>query len=66
MNTTHNDQTREAGPAMPDRRNFLIAGAGVVAATLLPNVSGAAQVQAGQKSHLDKGVPAFKSWESQA
>jgi len=50
MNNTQNDHVREAGPAMLTRRKFLIAGAGVAAASLLPHFSAAAQVQAGQSS----------------
>ncbi|MHC1698923.1 MAG: aldo/keto reductase [Geobacteraceae bacterium] len=50
MNNTEYDHVRETGPAMLDRRRFLIAGAGVLAASLLPHVSAAAQVQAGQNS----------------
>jgi aryl-alcohol dehydrogenase-like predicted oxidoreductase len=57
MNDTQNDHVQESGPVMLDRRKFLIAGAGVVAASLLPHVSSAAKVQAGQNSHPDKGVP---------
>jgi len=51
MNNTPDDHVRESGPAMPDRRKFLIAGAGVVAASMLPHVSVAAQVQEGHNSH---------------
>lgn len=43
MNTKQNNHVQETGPAMLDRRTFLIAGAGVVAASLLPHVSAAAQ-----------------------
>ena len=50
MNNTQNDLVREGSPAMLDRRKFLIAGAGVAAASLLPHVSLAAQVQPGQNS----------------
>ncbi len=56
MNTTQNGHIRETGPAMPDRRTFLIAGAGVVAASLLPSVSAAAHVQEGQNSHRGTGA----------
>jgi aryl-alcohol dehydrogenase-like predicted oxidoreductase len=49
MNNRQNDQ-REGGPAMLDRRTFLLAGAGMAAASLLPNVAAAAQVQAGQSA----------------
>lgn len=49
MDNTHNDH-RENVPALLDRRKFLIAGAGVAAASLLPHVSAAAQVQSGQDS----------------
>lgn len=52
MNTTQDDHDRETGPAMPDRRKFLIAGAGVVAASMLPHVSVAAQVQQGDNSRV--------------
>ena len=55
MNIAHNDHVKETGPAMLDRRKFLIAGAGVVAASLLPRVSAAAQVQEGHKSHQGTG-----------
>lgn len=54
---THNIQ--EAGPAMPDRRKFILAGAGVVAASMLPHISGATQVQEGHKS--DQGTVAGSS-----
>jgi aryl-alcohol dehydrogenase-like predicted oxidoreductase len=50
MNSTKNDHALEGGSAMLDRRNFLIAGAGVAAASLLPLVSAAAQVQTDQNS----------------
>lgn len=53
MNTTQNDHVQETGPAMLDRRTFLIAGAGAVAASLLPHVSAAAQDQG---SHRSKGA----------
>lgn len=55
MNTTQNDHVQETGPAMMDRRNFLIAGAGVVAASLLPHVSAAAQDQERHTSHQGTG-----------
>lgn len=50
MNNTQNDQAREGGPAMMDRRKFFIAGAGLAAASLLLNISTAAQVNAGQNA----------------
>ncbi|APG27617.1 aldo/keto reductase [Syntrophotalea acetylenivorans] len=50
MNKTQNDHAQEGGFAKLDRRKFLIAGAGVAAASLLPHVSAAAQVQPGQSS----------------
>lgn len=53
MNTTQNNHVQETGPAMLDRRTFLIAGAGAVAASLLPHVSAAAQDQG---SHRSKGA----------
>lgn len=53
MNTTQNDHVQETGPAMLTRRTFLIAGAGAVAASLLPHVSAAAQDQG---SHRSKGA----------
>lgn len=53
MNTTQNDPFREGGPAKLDRRTFLIAGAGVAAASLLPHVAAAGPVQAGQSSTRD-------------
>jgi aryl-alcohol dehydrogenase-like predicted oxidoreductase len=56
MNNTQNDHILETGPAMLDRRKFLIAGAGVVAATLLPHVSAAAQAQEGHNSHRGTGA----------
>jgi aryl-alcohol dehydrogenase-like predicted oxidoreductase len=46
MSETANDQHEEHGPAMPDRRMFLVAGAGVAAASLLTGIPGAAQTQA--------------------
>lgn len=55
MDNSQNDQFQATGAAMLDRRKFLIAGAGVVAASLLPNVSSAAQVQEEQKSHRGAG-----------
>jgi len=56
MNTTQNDHVQETGPAMLDRRKFLIAGAGVIAASLLPHVSAAAQVQEGHNSQRVTGA----------
>jgi len=50
MNDTQDDHVREGNPFMLDRRKFLIAGAGVAAASLLPHVCAAAKVQAGQTS----------------
>lgn len=50
MKNKQNDSVREGGPAMLDRRKFLIAGAGVAAASLLPHISATAQVQSGQSS----------------
>lgn len=52
MNNTQNDPVLEGGPAKLDRRKFLIAGAGVAAASLLPHVS----VHAGQSSPETKGA----------
>jgi len=56
MNNTQNGHVRETGPAVLDRRKFLIAGAGVVVAALLPHVSAAAQVQEGHNSHRGTGA----------
>ena len=50
MNNSQNDHAREGGPAMLDRRKFLIAGAGGAAASLLPHISAAAQVHQEQSS----------------
>lgn len=49
MSNRQNDH-REDGPAMLDRRTFLLAGAGVAAASLLPHVAAATQLQAGQSA----------------
>lgn len=51
MRNTLNDFDREHGPAMPDRRNFLGAGLGFTAASLLPRVPARAQTQAGQPAN---------------
>lgn len=56
MNNTQNDHDREGGPAMLDRRKFLVAGAGVAAASLLPHISTAAQVQEGHSSFGSTGA----------
>lgn len=56
MNNTQNDNIQENGLAMLDRRKFLIAGAGVVAASLLPHISTAAQAQEGQNSQRGAGA----------
>lgn len=56
MNNSQNDKTQEIAAAMMDRRTFLVAGAGVVAVSLLPHVSAAAQVQAGQSTIGDAGA----------
>jgi aryl-alcohol dehydrogenase-like predicted oxidoreductase len=40
----------EHGPAMPDRRTFLVAGAGVAAGSLLTGIPAVAQAQAGQSA----------------
>lgn len=45
MEKMQNDHVQETGPAMLGRRKFLITGAGVVAASLLPHVSSASQEQ---------------------
>lgn len=50
MNELQNIPTQKGDPTQLDRRKFLIAGAGVAAASLLLRVSAAAQVQAGQSS----------------
>ncbi|WP_321394785.1 aldo/keto reductase [uncultured Desulfuromusa sp.] len=50
MSNKQKDYIKEHGPAKLDRRKFIIAGAGVAAASLLPHVS----VQAGQSSPVDK------------
>lgn len=52
MNKTQNDPVEEGCPAKLDRRKFIIAGAGVAAASLLPHIS----VQAGQSSPVGKGA----------
>lgn len=54
MNKTQNDPGQEGGPAKLDRRKFIIAGAGVAAASLLPHIS----VQAGQNSPVTTGQQA--------
>ncbi|TAL17606.1 aldo/keto reductase [bacterium] len=43
MNSTQNDCALEGGPVTLDRRKFLVAGAGLAAAALLPHISAAAQ-----------------------
>jgi len=48
MKTTLFDHAREEGSAKLNRRKFLLAGAGVAAATLLPHVSSAAPNQEGR------------------
>jgi len=50
MNSTQNDHAQEDSPAMLDRRKFLIAGAGVAAASLFPHISAAVQAQEGHSS----------------
>jgi len=59
MSNTQNNHVQETGPAMPERRTFLIAGAGVVAASLLPHVSAAAHVQEGDNARA--GSPQHSS-----
>jgi aryl-alcohol dehydrogenase-like predicted oxidoreductase len=54
MNKSQNDPVQKGNPAKLDRRKFLIAGAGVAAASLLPHVS----VQAGQNSPVTTGQQA--------
>jgi len=54
MNTTQFDHPQE-GPATLNRRKFILAGAGVAAAALLPHVSSAAQTQ--EKCGADSGAP---------
>lgn len=56
MKNEQSDRARESGPAMLNRRKFFIAGAGVAAASLLPQVFAAEQVQAGQTSAGGKGT----------
>lgn len=53
MNRTHNDEVQETGPAMPARRTFLLTGAGIAAASMLPHVSAAAQVHARKSTKAD-------------
>ena len=56
MNETPKDQHGEHGLAMPDRRQFLVAGAGMAAASLLSGIPATAQAQAGQsQQHLRPG-----------
>lgn len=50
MNSTQNNHAQEDSPAMLDRRKFLIAGAGVAAASLFPHISAAVQAQEGHSS----------------
>jgi aryl-alcohol dehydrogenase-like predicted oxidoreductase len=56
MKNEQSDRARESGPAMLNRRKFFIAGAGVAAASLLPQVFAAEQVQAGQTAAGGKGT----------
>lgn len=51
MNKTQNDTAQESAPATLNRRKFIIAGASVAAASLLPQGS----VQAGQNPPVTKG-----------
>jgi len=57
MNQRENDHHKD-GPDLPDRRTFLLAGAGVAAAALLPQVAAAAQVPAGQSAGGSAAQPA--------
>jgi aryl-alcohol dehydrogenase-like predicted oxidoreductase len=56
MNSTQKHHDRDGGCTMLDRRKFLIAGAGVAAASLLPHVSNAAQAQEGHSSLESTGA----------
>lgn len=53
MKNTQRDWAMDEGPAKLNRRKFLVAGAGVAAASLLPHVSFAAQTQ--EESASSKG-----------
>lgn len=46
MSETRKDEQGERGPAMPGRRKFFVAGAGVAAASLLNRIPAVAQAQA--------------------
>jgi aryl-alcohol dehydrogenase-like predicted oxidoreductase len=48
MNTTDNLEKRDNGPDLPDRRRFLVAGAGMAAVALLPHLATAATSPKGQ------------------
>jgi aryl-alcohol dehydrogenase-like predicted oxidoreductase len=50
MSESPKDQGGEHGPAKPDRRKFLVAGAGVAAASMLNRIPAVAQTQALGKS----------------
>ena len=47
MSETRKDRHGEHGPAVPDRRQFLVTGAGVAAASLLTRIPALAQAQPG-------------------
>jgi len=57
MNNPQNDHVQEAGNAILDRRTFLIAGAGVVATSLLPHISVAAQAHEGRTGSGSSNQP---------
>ena len=56
MDTLHNNPPEKDDSSQLNRRKFLIAGAGVAAASLLPHVAAAAPVKARQNTSGDAGA----------
>ena len=52
MASKPNGNVQDGGPNMPDRRKFILAGAGGAAASLLPHVTTSAQAQNGNSSQI--------------
>jgi hypothetical protein len=57
MSETRNDQHAEHGTVTPDRRKFLVASAGVAAASLLTGIPALAQSQARQPERTNSAQP---------